>query len=144
MVSRIFVKSFFQLFKYHSSSTLWKSWKFTVTHLWQKFRENDVFSKEVTKELIRRKKLSVTVISFFHTVSIVGKRWILSLKRFPWNQLFSNLFSKTVTFTKFLFKKCKRISVISTPQCGKTSNFLSLKKILWNHTEWSSIKCDHA
>ena len=46
----------------------------TITHLWQKFHENNVFSKEVTKELIRRKKLSVTVISFFHTVSIVGKR----------------------------------------------------------------------
>ena len=33
---------------------MWKLWKFTVifTHLWQKFRENNVFTKEVTKELI--------------------------------------------------------------------------------------------
>ena len=26
--------------------------KISVTHLWQKFRENNVFTKEVTKELI--------------------------------------------------------------------------------------------
>ena len=44
-------------------STVWKLWKFTVTHLWQKFRENNVFTKEVTKELIWRN------FSFFHTVA---------------------------------------------------------------------------
>ena len=35
-----------------ATSAVWKLWKFTVTHLWQKFRENKVFTKEVTKELI--------------------------------------------------------------------------------------------
>ena len=35
-----------------NNSAVWKLWKFTVTHLWQKFRENNVFTKEVTKQLI--------------------------------------------------------------------------------------------
>ena len=32
--------------------TVWKLWKFTVKHFWQKFRENNGFPKEVTKDLI--------------------------------------------------------------------------------------------
>ena len=38
-------------------------------------------------------------------------------KNISLNQLFSNLFSKTVTFTKFLPKMRERISVISTMHC---------------------------
>ena len=37
--------------------TVWKLWKFTVTHLWQKFRENNVFAKEVTKAGTKCEKL---------------------------------------------------------------------------------------
>ena len=36
----------------YNARTVWKLWKFTVTRLRQKFRENNVFTKEVTKELI--------------------------------------------------------------------------------------------
>ena len=38
--------------KIEVEDTVWKLWKFTVTFLWQKFRENNVFTKEITKELI--------------------------------------------------------------------------------------------
>ena len=45
--------------------------KFTVTHLWQKFREFNGFTKEVTKELIWRNFFSMAVnFSFFHTVTL--------------------------------------------------------------------------
>ena len=47
------------------------------------------------------------------------------------NQLFSNIFSKTVTFTKFLAKTGERISVISTLGLWNKSEFLcgvSIKK----------------
>ena len=36
----------------------WKLQKFPVTFLWQKFRENNVFIKEITKELILTKYFS--------------------------------------------------------------------------------------
>ena len=49
-------------------NTAWKIWKFTVTHLWQKIRESNGFTKEVTKGLIWRFFFSVTVnFSFFHS-----------------------------------------------------------------------------
>ena len=46
-------------------STLWNLRKFTLFHLWQKFRESNVFTKEVTKELISREKIGFS--SFFFT-----------------------------------------------------------------------------
>ena len=52
---------------------VWKLRKFTVTFFCQKFRENNVFTKENTNELLRRNFSWVTVnLSFFHTVT-VGK-----------------------------------------------------------------------
>ena len=33
-------------------SVVWKLLQFSLTHFWQKFRENNVFTKEITKELI--------------------------------------------------------------------------------------------
>ena len=52
-----------------TGNTVWKLRKFTVTLIWQKFREINVFTKENTKELIWRNFLWVTVnFSFFHTV----------------------------------------------------------------------------
>ena len=42
--------------------TVWKLWKFTLTFFWQKFCENNCFTKDITKELIWRKKISVKVI----------------------------------------------------------------------------------
>ena len=66
------------------------------------------------------------IFLFFHNVGLsltlysVEKREILShLRNISSNQLFSNLFSKTVTFMKFLPKLRERIPVIST-QCSAT------------------------
>ena len=36
--------------------TVWKLQKFSLTPFWQKFRESNCFTKEITKELISRKK----------------------------------------------------------------------------------------
>ena len=33
-------------------STVWKFWKFSLTLFWQKFRESNGFTKQITKELI--------------------------------------------------------------------------------------------
>ena len=68
---------------------VWKLRKFIVTLIWQKYRESTVF----TKELIWHK---------LHTV----EKWKIYCQQnfFPSNQLFSNLLSKCVVFTKFLSK----------------------------------------
>ena len=48
---------------------MWKLLRFSLIHFWQKFRESNVFTKEITKELISRKKFSVREnFLFFHTV----------------------------------------------------------------------------
>ena len=55
----------------------------------------------------------------------VEKWGILShRKNISWNQLFSNLFSKTVAFTKFLSKKCERNLKISTLWVWKKRTFM--------------------
>ena len=42
---------------------------FSLTPFWQKFRETNVFTKEITTELISRKKISaIENFSFLHTV----------------------------------------------------------------------------
>ena len=48
-------------FKWKTVSLSWK-WKllnFNLTHFWQKFRESNVLTKEITKELIWRKFFSI-------------------------------------------------------------------------------------
>ena len=46
-----------------------KSWKFTLPLFWQKFHESNVYTKDITKELIWWNIFSVRVnFSFFHTV----------------------------------------------------------------------------
>ena len=58
----------------------------------------------------------------------VEKQEIVSqLKNIPWNQLFSNLFNKTVAFTKFLSQKS--IPVIST--LCKTEKYVKLNIATW-------------
>ena len=77
----------------------------------QNFRETNFFTKELYCKLVWRKKFCVTVkLSFFHTHSTVWKneKFSLTEKKFSWNQLFSNFFSKTVTFKKFCPKKRER------------------------------------
>ena len=75
--------------------------------------------------------------SFFYIhVHTAWKNTKLSLTNFfSWNQLFSNFFGKTVTFTKFLAKKCEREFLVF-PHCtlhiGKFKNLLSPKNISSN------------
>ena len=71
-------------------------------------------------------------VAIFKMPSSVEISEILSYrKNITWNQLFSNLFSKTVAFTKFLSKKCEKISEIST-LCSVPSHHLIFAKISWN------------
>ena len=55
-------------------ATVWKFQKFTLTLFWQKFRECNDFTKEVSKELILRNIFQVReIFPFFHTVRAVWK-----------------------------------------------------------------------
>ena len=75
------------------------------------------------KPLFSRNFLQVRVI--FHTTAVLWgvEKWKIyyhiSLKKISSNQLFSNFFSKTVTFTKFLPKTC-----IVFPYCFLTFSIL--------------------
>ena len=77
-------------FFWKTHSTVWKLRKFSLTYFWQKFRQSNGFTKEITKELIWRNiSLARENFSFFHTV----KQWKSTIKRdyiqkFPSNQLF--------------------------------------------------------
>ena len=55
-----------------SSFTMWKLWQFILTFFfWQKFRQINAFTKEITKQLIWRNILSVRVnFSFFSHCSL--------------------------------------------------------------------------
>ena len=74
-------------------------------------------------KLISRKILVIEKnyeISILHSVE---KREFLShRKKISWNQLFSNFFSKTVGFTKFLSKKSER-EFPQFPNCAVITNF---------------------
>ena len=84
--------------------------------------------------------------SFFHSVvysqslevaeTQCGKtRNSLSLKKLSSNQLFSNFFSKTIAFTKFLRKKCER-EFLQFPHCVKVNfrDFQTVEKYLRTYT----------
>ena len=72
--------------------TLWKLQKFTLTLFWQKFRETNVFTKEITKQLIWRNYFSVRVnfwFSFSHSVNCAVEKWkTLSHENISSNQFF--------------------------------------------------------
>ena len=56
---------------------------FSLTLFWQKFRETNIFTKEVTKELISRNIFSVREnFLFFHTVHCGNYGNLLSLKKY--------------------------------------------------------------
>ena len=59
----------------------------------------------------------------------------LSLKKLSSNQLFSNFFSKTIAFTKFLRKKCER-EFLQFPHCVKVNfrDFQTVEKYLRTYT----------
>ena len=62
---------------------------------------------------------------------------------FPSNQLFSDLFSKCVAFTKFLPKTHEtNFRNFHTVQCGKTRTFLSLKNVFVKSTTYLVISLE--
>ena len=86
------------------------------------FRQINFLVTYLVKPLLSRNFCQKCVIENFHnfhTAKSTVKRD--HTQKFPWNQLFSNLFSKTFTFTKFLPKLNARVSeripVISTLLC---------------------------
>ena len=63
---------------YKPRSTMWKLLRL-VSHFWKKFRESNVFTKEIAKEIIWRNIFMVRLnFSFFHTFN--GKMNIFSVK----------------------------------------------------------------
>ena len=85
----------------------------------QKFRQINVFTKELYCKLIWRKNFQVGENFWnFHTEQCEKTRNSLSQKKISWNQLFST-YSKTVAFTKFLSKNRERfLHCAMTAQCG--------------------------
>ena len=51
---KIWAREWFGEISHSVHTVVWKLRKFTLTLFWQKFRENNVFTKEITKELIWR------------------------------------------------------------------------------------------
>ena len=59
----------------YTVGTVWKLRKFSLTHFWQKFREINGFTKEVTKELISRNIFSVReFLVFLHCETTLTKK----------------------------------------------------------------------
>ena len=88
-----------------------------------KKKQKDDHAQKISWDQFYRKLVVFTKI-FQNTHNIVkimesqyGKtRNALSLKKISSNQLFSNFFSKTIAFTKFLRKKCER-EFLQFPHC---------------------------
>ena len=144
MQTKVFAKTFslwflrdFRISISFLSTTLWKSCTFTLypqdslvkylhncTYIIRKnISSNQLFSEKLLSRNFYQKGCTFTVHS-------VEKGEILShLKNISSNQLFSNLFSsKTVTFTKFLPKKCEW-GFLQFPHCAVRRNeIVSLTK----------------
>ena len=78
--------------------TVWIMRRYSLTrHFWQKFRESNVLTKEITEELIWRNLFLVRrKFSFFHTVVWCGNNG---------NLLSSHIFGKNFVKITFLLKK---------------------------------------
>ena len=71
----------------------------------------------------------------------VEKREILShWKKISSNRLFSNFFSKSIAFTKFLRKKCERISAISTLYTMSVEKYYKRLSLLLRQSNIFSVK----
>ena len=88
--------------------TLWKLRKFSLTFFWQKFRETNGFTKEITKELISRNIFSVREnFRNFHTVMghyVVKREIHCHAIFFSSNQLRVKFFSKKLISRNFCEK----------------------------------------
>ena len=89
--------------------TLWKNQKLTLTEFF--FRLINYLVISLVNTLVSRNFCQNTVrvnFSNFHTAHCGNYRNFLSPKPISSNQLFSDFFSKIVTFTKFLPKMSER------------------------------------
>ena len=105
--------SLWNLQKFHiENQNSLHSVEITLTLLWPKFRESNVFAKEITKYLIWRNfcQWDTVYCGKFEKWKI----YVLVPKIFSSDQLFINFFSNTVIFTTLLPKKREGIPVIST------------------------------
>ena len=112
--------------------TVWNLRKFTVSFLWQKFREIDVFTTENTKELIWRNFSWVTVnFSFFHTVRILLPRFCSK------NSVKSIFLPKYSTLNWFDEKNLRGSKLHVFPHWAvlwlPTTEWKLASKIPWNH-----------
>ena len=71
---------------------VWKSRRFTITHLWQKLRESNVFTTENTEEMIWRN-------------FCISWLWILYSQCGNYGNLLSHFFDKNFVKATFLLKK---------------------------------------
>ena len=108
---------------------MWKLQKFSLTYFWQKFRESNIFTKEVTKELISR-----NIFWFFHTAETVSQcgNYGNSL-----SHIFVKNFVKVTVLLNKLLKswfdeiifRWERISLFSTLWVWKNEKFSLTQKI---------------
>ena len=68
--------------------TMWKFRKFTLTHFWQKFRESNVFTVEIAKELIWRNFFSVRVNFCYFNFHYTAQCTVWKNKKFTAMQIF--------------------------------------------------------
>ena len=96
--------------------------KFTLTLFWEKFRESNAFTKQITKELIWRKKISVRVyFSFFHTVDMESTEF---RQKFREINFFTNLILEKIWQAGKFSMGNKLGKLVSRKNCKKVkSNF---------------------
>ena len=104
-----------------------KNENFTLTE--KKFRQITYLVLFIVKTLLSRNFCQKCETKSQQFPNCGVEKWeILShWKKISSNQLFSNFFSKTIVFTKFLRKKCER-EFLQFPHCAMW-NSISLKKI---------------
>ena len=99
--------------------TVWKNEKFSLTEIFF-VKSTTYLVISLVKPLFSRNFCEKRVrenFRNFHSVHSVEKRKIWShQKNISSNQLFSNFFSKTIVFTKFLLRNCER-EFLKFPHC---------------------------
>ena len=92
-------------------------------------RKSFVKSKSLeTRILSSLKKYYVKTITSVENTVWKNEKFSLTEIFFSSNQLFSSFFSRTINFTKFLWKKCER-EFLQFPHCGKVlKNAITQKK----------------
>ena len=122
---KYFVKSTFNSLATSFFRTQWGKWGLKHDHnLYGKiniFPSNQLFLKKLLK-------------SWFHENFWARSLW----KKNSSNYLFSKFFSKSNAFTKYLRKKCERISTISTMNFHNVFSTLYLVKTLISRNFWQN------